>query len=80
MQMSDKEIKSVDWEIVQKVGKAVSDWGGHEEISEALEYFRENHKARKIILEMADVEARKAEEATLELRKLFFELKKVLIG
>ncbi len=72
-------IKEKDWEMVQKVQKAISDWGQHKEINEAISFFKEkNSQAYKILIEMANIEARKSEEAREELKPLFFNLKKTL--
>jgi hypothetical protein len=77
--MNPKKISDKDWKIVQELGKVVSDWGGHKAINDAIIYFKNNPKARKIVLKMADVENKIAEQATEELRELFFKLKQVLL-
>lgn len=72
-------INKEDWEVVQKVQKAISDWGQHEEINNAIIFFeKKNPEAYKILIKMAEIEASRGEEVEDELRPLFFKLKEIL--
>jgi len=72
-------INKEDWKIVNKVQKAVLDWGQHKEINDAISFFQKRNKeAYKILVEMANIEARKGEETIENLRPLLFKLKEVL--
>ncbi|HLD37863.1 MAG TPA: hypothetical protein VJA20_00290 [Candidatus Nanoarchaeia archaeon] len=73
-------IDKKDWKIVQKVQKVTFEWRNiHAEISEAMNYFEgKNKEAYKILIKMAEVEDKLAEQAVEEFPPLMFKLKKAL--